>query len=85
MACCTQKRYNDTNVLMTRMIKHGFNSEPGDWAIQCINWIHRHYNIRNEDFLFVLSTFLCEPMRWIERMCVFRFAKKYIEVSAVIR
>ena len=67
MACCTQKRYDDTNVLMTLMIKHGFNSEPGDWAIQRINWIHSHYNIRNEDFLFVLSTFLCEPVRWIER------------------
>ena len=32
-----------------------------------MNRFHRHYDIANEDFLYVLSTFHLEPIRWIER------------------
>lgn len=67
MASCSQKRYDDTSALVTMIIKHGFNSELGERAIQRTNWIHSHYKIRNDDLLFVLSTFLCEPVRWVER------------------
>ncbi len=32
-----------------------------------MNLIHGHYAIANEDFLYVLSTFIYEPIRWNER------------------
>ena len=31
-----------------------------------MNWAHDHYQIANDDFLYVLSTFIFEPIRWID-------------------
>jgi hypothetical protein len=31
-----------------------------------MNQIHSHYQIPNDEFLYVLSTFLLEPIRWID-------------------
>jgi len=31
-----------------------------------MNWAHGHYKIANDDFLYVLSTFIYEPVRWID-------------------
>lgn len=31
-----------------------------------MNWAHAHYNIANEDFQYVLSTFIYEPIRGID-------------------
>jgi len=31
-----------------------------------MNWAHGHYRIANDDFLYVLSTFVYEPVRWID-------------------
>jgi hypothetical protein len=32
-----------------------------------MNQIHARFAIDNRDYLYVLSTFLLEPMRWIDR------------------
>ena len=32
-----------------------------------MNRIHGQYQISNEDFLYTLSTFIFEPVRWIDR------------------
>ena len=32
-----------------------------------MNYIHGKFNISNQDFLYVLSTFIYEPIRWIDR------------------
>ena len=32
-----------------------------------MNRIHHHFDITNEDFLYVLSTFIYDPVRWNAR------------------
>ncbi|MEL4894307.1 oxygenase MpaB family protein [Crocosphaera sp. Alani8] len=63
----TQKRYDDTGLLVAEIIKWGYDSERGKESIRRMNAIHQHYPISNEDFLYVLSTFIYEPIRWNER------------------
>lgn len=62
-----QKRYDDTGLIVSMMLKWGCNSEQGRAAIQRMNQMHGHFPISNDDFLYVLSTFIYEPIRWIER------------------
>ncbi|MBS9372100.1 oxygenase MpaB family protein [Rhodococcus sp. B50] len=61
----TQKRYDDTSLLLEVPLLHGFDSEEGKSAIRRINQMHRMYDITNDDFLYVLSTFVVVPQRWI--------------------
>lgn len=62
-----QKRYDDTGLIVSEILKWGYDSEPGAAAIARMNHIHGHFPISNEDFRYVLSTFIYEPIRWIER------------------
>ncbi len=62
-----QKRYDDTGLLVSMMFKWGSDSDKGRAAIGRMNQIHGHFPISNNDFLYVLSTFIYEPIRWIER------------------
>lgn len=62
-----QKRYDDTDLIVSEIIENGFDSERGQRAIARMNAIHGRFAIRNEDFLYVLSTFVFEPVRWIGR------------------
>ncbi|MCH2209197.1 MAG: hypothetical protein MK132_25490 [Lentisphaerales bacterium] len=62
-----QKRYDDTGLLVAEFMKHGYDSERGKAAIQRMNELHGRYNISNEDFLFVLSTFVLDPIDWISK------------------
>jgi hypothetical protein len=59
-----QKRYDDTAIIMAEIVEHGYDSERGHAAIKRMNQIHGRFQIPNEDFLYVLSTFLLEPIRW---------------------
>jgi hypothetical protein len=61
-----QKRYDDTALLVAEFMHHGYDSERGRRAIAHMNQIHGLYKIPNEDFLFVLSTFIFLPIRWID-------------------
>ncbi|MDT3776023.1 DUF2236 domain-containing protein [Nitrospira sp. MA-1] len=63
----TQKRYDDTDILISELLEWGYSSERGLRAIQRINKLHGRFSINNEDFLYVLSTFLFEPIRWNRR------------------
>jgi hypothetical protein len=63
----TQKRYDDTDLLVSEIIEHGYESERGARAIARMNEIHGRFQIANDDFLYVLSTFVFEPLRWIDR------------------
>jgi len=56
----TQKRYEDTGLLIAEIMKWGYKSDRGQKSVRRINRIHNHYQIRNEDFLYVLSTFIFE-------------------------
>lgn len=62
-----QKRYDDTALLVAEFMQYGYDSERGRAAITHMNRIHGVYAIPNEDYLFVLSTFILEPIAWIER------------------
>lgn len=61
------KRYDDTDILISEIIEHGYASERGLRAIRRVNQLHGRFAIANEDFLYVLSTFIYEPIRWNER------------------
>jgi hypothetical protein len=63
----TQKRFDDTRMLMAEVIEHGYDSPRGKTALRQVNRSHSHYTIANDDSLYVLSTFLLEPGRWIAR------------------
>jgi len=62
----TQKRYDDTALLLDAIVEHGFDGEEGRTAIRRINQMHRSYDISNEDMRYVLCTFVVMPKRWIE-------------------
>ena len=63
----TQKRYDDTELLIRNFVDWGYDSERGRRAIDRMNAIHGRFRISNDDFKYVLTTFVCEPIRWNER------------------
>ncbi|MFF4506957.1 oxygenase MpaB family protein [Streptomyces sp. NPDC001401] len=62
----TQKRYDDTTLLLDAVVEHGFGSPQADTAIRRINQMHRSYDIGNDDMRYVLCTFVVMPKRWID-------------------
>jgi hypothetical protein len=62
-----QRRYDDTDLIIATIIENGFDSDLGKRAIARMNAIHGRFRIANEDFLYVLSTFVFEPLRWLDR------------------
>ncbi|MGR9086814.1 MAG: oxygenase MpaB family protein [Gammaproteobacteria bacterium] len=62
-----RKRYDDTELILYEITEHGFDSDRGRAALRRMNQMHGRFPIANEDFLYVLSTFVFEPIRWIDR------------------
>jgi hypothetical protein len=62
-----QKRYDDTDIIVSELIERGYDSERGRAALRRMNQLHGRFAIANDDFLYVLSTFIYEPIRWNER------------------
>ncbi|MEO0458201.1 MAG: oxygenase MpaB family protein [Cyanobacteria bacterium P01_A01_bin.114] len=63
----TQKRYDDTGIIVSELFKWGYEDPRGQAFLQRMNAIHSRFAIRNEDYLYVLSTFVYEPIRWCDR------------------
>lgn len=63
----TRKRYDDTELILSEVLENGFDSPRGQAALARMNAMHGAYRIANADMLYVLSTFVFEPMRWIDR------------------
>ncbi|GGI68942.1 oxygenase MpaB family protein [Deinococcus wulumuqiensis] len=61
----TQKRYDDTALLLEIPLKDGLTSPTGRAAIRRINQMHGMYDISQGEMLYVLSTFVVVPVRWI--------------------
>jgi ER-bound oxygenase mpaB/B'/Rubber oxygenase, catalytic domain len=61
-----QRRYDDTAILIAEICEWGYESGRGRQALERINWAHGHFKIANDDFLYVLSTFIFEPVKWID-------------------
>jgi hypothetical protein len=62
----TQKRYDDTALLLDAIVEHGAESEQGRTAIRRVNRMHRSYPISDDDLRYVLSTFVVVPKRWLD-------------------
>ena len=56
-----QKRYDDTGLLLEEVQRHGLGSTRGRSAVRRINQMHGMYDISNEDFRYVLATFVVVP------------------------
>jgi hypothetical protein len=62
-----QKRYDDTEIIVNEMMEYGYDSDRGRRALLRMNHIHERFRIANSDFLYVLTTFIYEPIRWNAR------------------
>ncbi|MBF9029826.1 DUF2236 domain-containing protein [Rhodobacterales bacterium HKCCE3408] len=62
-----RKRYDDTELILSEMVEHGIDSARGQAALDRMNAMHGAYRIANSDMLYVLSTFVFEPIRWLDR------------------
>ncbi len=62
-----QKRYDDTALLLGEVLEHGFDAPRGREAVRRINRIHDRHPIAEEDFVYVLATFVVVPLRWLDR------------------
>src|SRR5689334_22583576 len=60
-----QKRYDDTAVLMAELVEHGYDSPRGREALRVVNRQHGRYDISNDDMLYVLATFIYDPIDWL--------------------
>lgn len=63
----TQKRYDDTGLILDTILEHGFASSSGRTALRRMNQMHGSYDISQDDLRYVLSTFVVVPIRWLDR------------------
>lgn len=61
----TQKRYDDTALILDAVIEHGFGTEQARDSFRRMNLMHGAYPISNDDMRYVLSTFVVTPVRWL--------------------
>lgn len=62
-----QKRYDDTDILISAFAEDGWDGEVGKRAIRRLNQIHGRFPISNDDYVYVLSALVLEPLRFNER------------------
>ncbi len=61
------KRYDDTDLIVREIVDHGADSERGILARERLNYIHSHYKISNDDYMYTLSMFVVEPYLWVQK------------------
>ena len=71
-----QKRYDDTELILAEILDNGMDSERGREANRRLNRMHGRYEIRNEDYLYVLATFVLVPLRWNRKYGWRRYTKQ---------
>jgi hypothetical protein len=77
-----RKRYDDTELLLAEIGENGFGSERAAAAVDRINAMHGRFRIANDDYLYVLSTFVFNPIDW---MAKYRRPFSNIEQQAWLR
>jgi hypothetical protein len=61
----TQKRYDDTVLILSEILESGgYDTPRGQAALVRMNKQHGRFQIPNDEFLYTLSTFIFEPIRW---------------------
>ena len=63
----TLKRYDDTAILIREVLSSGLESDRARRAFARINDMHGRFRIANDDFLYVLSTFVFTPIDWLDK------------------
>jgi len=61
----TQKRHDDTALVLESMLDAGLESSTGRTAVRRMNQMHGSYDISGDDMRYVLATFVVTPTRWI--------------------
>src|SRR3989442_13561650 len=49
-----QKRYDDTDLIVSELMERGYDSDRAKRALRRMNQLHGRFDIANEDFLYVL-------------------------------
>lgn len=60
------KRAFDTGLWMYELIEHGLEHQRGREVVRGLNRMHRRYEIADEDYRYVLATFVVVPTRFID-------------------
>jgi hypothetical protein len=60
-----RKRYDDTELLLAEIGENGFGSDRAGQALERVNAMHGRFRIANDDYLYVLSTFVFNPIDWM--------------------
>lgn len=63
----TQKRFDDTALILGAFIEHDLSSDTGRRAVRRLNHMHGSYDISNGDMLYTLATLAVGPVRWLRR------------------
>lgn len=61
------QRLDRTVGLLSALVEQGYDSGPGAAALARVNAAHARHAIPNEDFVYVLTAFVTEPARVIDR------------------
>lgn len=69
------KRLDDTRAILTECMADTVHSERGQSMVEQLNFIHGHYNISNDDYLYTLALFMVEPVRWSEKFAYRRLTE----------
>ncbi|WP_328863187.1 oxygenase MpaB family protein [Streptomyces sp. NBC_00306] len=67
IVCHTQKRADDTLLIMYEMGRLGLESPEGRAYLRRMNQMHRRYVISNDDHLYIIALFIVTPVQWINR------------------
>jgi hypothetical protein len=62
-----RKRYDDTVLILIEVLDNGLESDRATRAYARLNDMHGRYTIHNNDFLYVLSTFILSPIDWLAK------------------
>lgn len=78
----TQKRYDDTVLILGEILESGgYDTARGQAALVRMNKQHGRFQIPNDEFLYTLSTFIFEPIRWMDRYGWRPFTRKEREAT----
>lgn len=63
------RRFVDTSIIIIEFMSFPLDSPRAKLAIERTNWLHSHHSnfISNDDLLYTLSLFLCQPVIFFER------------------
>lgn len=79
----TEKRYDDTAIVLVEAGNYLGGQTDDPTAIRRMNRMHGSYDIPNDQMLYVLTTFVVMPRRWIDRYGYRTLSEA--EVTAMVR